>query len=328
MTRIPDALKPHVAQAAHALKGHLELLASLGVTGLPAATVTASAAPPAPKKDPPPVATPVQVTPPPPPPPPPPAPRAVPPVRSGGMPWDRHMAGTPEDPPPAVEAPKAAVLPVVIEKQGPVPPPVTVAAAPPPAVVRGAPGLKIIRDDLGDCRRCKLWTGRTNLVFGVGNPQAEVCFVGEGPGADEDIQGEPFVGKAGQLLTQMIKGMGLAREDVYICNVVKCRPPNNREPEPDEIGSCSPYLERQIHSVNPKVLVALGRTAAQSLLRSKVSITKIRGTWHEFDGIPVMPTFHPSYLLRDPTQKRPAWEDLKSVLQKLGRPVPEPRKPA
>lgn len=195
-------------------------------------------------------------------------------------------------------------------------------------VVPGAAGLKIIQDDLGDCRRCKLWTGRTNIVFGVGNPHAEIVFVGEGPGADEDMQGEPFVGKAGQLLTQMIKAMGFNRDEVYICNVVKCRPPNNREPEPDEVAACSTFLEQQIQAVKPKVIVGLGRTAVQALMRSKISITKVRGTWQDYDGIPLMPTFHPSYLLRDPTQKRPAWEDLKSVLHKLGRPVPQPRKDA
>ncbi len=211
-------------------------------------------------------------------------------------------------------APQRASVPVAALDAG--------VGAPGLPVPRGAPGLQVIRDNLGDCRRCKLNTARTHLVFGVGNPQADICFVGEGPGADEDMQGEPFVGKAGQLLTQMIKAMGLRREDVYICNVVKCRPPNNREPEPDEVAACSPFLVRQILAVNPKVVVALGKTAAHTLLDSKVPITKLRGTWGKFHGIPLMPTFHPSYLLRDASQKRFAWEDLKAVLHQLGRAVP------
>lgn len=190
----------------------------------------------------------------------------------------------------------------------------------------GARGLTVIREDLGDCKRCKLHSGRTNIVYGVGSPTAEICFVGEGPGADEDLQGEPFVGRAGQLLTQMIKAMGLEREDVYICNVVKCRPPNNRDPEPDEVTACSPFLIRQVRAVGPKVIVTLGKHAAHTVLNVKTPITRLRGTWGAFDGIPVMPTFHPSFLLRDPTQKKFAWEDLKAVLHHLGRVVPAPRK--
>ncbi len=190
----------------------------------------------------------------------------------------------------------------------------------------GARGLTVIREDLGDCKRCKLHSGRTNIVYGVGSPTAEICFVGEGPGADEDLQGEPFVGRAGQLLTQMIKAMGLEREDVYICNVVKCRPPNNRDPEPDEVTACSPFLIRQVRAVGPKVIVTLGKHAAHTVLNVKTPITRLRGTWGAFDGIPVMPTFHPSFLLRDPTQKKFAWEDLKAVLHHLGREVPAPRK--
>ncbi|MEW5852233.1 MAG: uracil-DNA glycosylase, partial [Myxococcota bacterium] len=205
-------------------------------------------------------------------------------------------------------------------------------AAPPPAAQHaqtslppGAEGLRVIREELGDCRRCKLCEGRTNIVFGVGNPGAEIVFVGEGPGADEDMQGEPFVGKAGQLLTQMIKGMGLAREDVYICNVVKCRPPNNRDPEPDEVQACEPYLVKQLQVIKPKVIVTLGKHAAWTLTKSTTPITRLRGTWQRYEGIPLMPTFHPAYLLRDPRQKRPVWEDLKAVLTFLGRPIPETR---
>lgn len=153
--------------------------------------------------------------------------------------------------------------------------------------------LTEIRNDLGDCRRCKLHAGRTNIVFGVGNPDARLMFVGEGPGADEDEQGEPFVGRAGQLLTQIIKAMGLAREDVYIANVVKCRPPGNRNPEPDEIEACSPFLQAQIASIRPTVIVALGKFAAQTLLRTETPISRLRGQFHDLGGVAVMPTFHP-----------------------------------
>jgi len=177
--------------------------------------------------------------------------------------------------------------------------------------------LTEIRDDLGDCRRCKLHTGRTNIVFGVGNPDARLMFVGEGPGADEDEQGEPFVGRAGQLLTQIVKAMGLAREDVYIANVVKCRPPGNRNPEPDEIEACSPFLQAQIASIRPTVIVALGKFAAQTLLQTETPISRLRGQFHDLGGVAVMPTFHPSYLLRNPAAKRDVWEDMKLVMQRL-----------
>ena len=177
--------------------------------------------------------------------------------------------------------------------------------------------LTEIRDDLGDCRRCKLHTGRTNIVFGVGNPDARLMFVGEGPGADEDEQGEPFVGRAGQLLTQIVKAMGLAREDVYIANVVKCRPPGNRNPEPDEIEACSPFLHAQIASIRPTVIVALGKFAAQTLLQTETPISRLRGQFHDLGGVAVMPTFHPSYLLRTPAAKREVWEDMKMVMQRL-----------
>jgi DNA polymerase len=182
----------------------------------------------------------------------------------------------------------------------------------------GSPALLAIRADLGDCRRCKLAGGRTTLVFGVGNPTAELMFVGEGPGADEDQQGEPFVGKAGQLLTRMIEAMGFRREQVHIANVVKCRPPGNRNPEPDELEACEPFLRRQIEAVGPKVIVALGKFAAQTLLRSTVPITRLRGTWSSYGGVKVMPTFHPAYLLRSPEEKKKAWADLQLVMAELG----------
>ena len=181
-----------------------------------------------------------------------------------------------------------------------------------------ARSLEELRAAIGDCRRCKLCSGRTNLVFGVGNPNAEVMFVGEGPGRDEDLQGEPFVGRAGQLLTDIItKGMKLKREDVYIANVVKCRPPENRNPEPDEVAACEPFLKKQIDLIRPAIIVALGKFAVQTLLQSKVPITKLRGTWHSYHGIKLMPTFHPAYLLRNPADKRLVWEDIQKVMKEM-----------
>jgi DNA polymerase len=177
--------------------------------------------------------------------------------------------------------------------------------------------LAAIRADIGDCTRCKLHEGRTNIVFGVGNPEARLMFVGEGPGADEDEQGLPFVGRAGQLLTQIIKAMGFERDDVYIANVVKCRPPGNRNPEPDEIERCEPFLMRQIDAIRPVVIVALGKFAAQTLLRSDVPITRLRGRFLTLRDIDVMPTFHPSYLLRNPAAKRDVWDDMKMVMARL-----------
>ncbi len=182
--------------------------------------------------------------------------------------------------------------------------------------------LEEVRAELGDCRRCRLCEKRTNIVFGVGNPQARIMFIGEGPGADEDAQGIPFVGRAGKLLTDIIKAMGLSREEVYIANVVKCRPPGNRDPEPDEMDACMPFLEAQIDVIRPEVIVALGRVAVQALMGHPVQITKIRGQWTNFKGVPLMPTFHPSYLLRNQAAKRPVWEDVKAVMSKLDMPVP------
>jgi DNA polymerase len=186
----------------------------------------------------------------------------------------------------------------------------------------GSEPLLALRRELGECTRCKLSGGRTHLVFGVGSPTAELMFVGEGPGADEDQQGEPFVGKAGQLLTKMIEAMGFRREEVYIANVVKCRPPGNRNPEPDEIEPCEPFLRAQIAAIRPRVLVALGKFAAQTLLRDPTPITRLRGAWREYEGVRLMPTFHPAYLLRSPAEKGKAWEDLKLVVRELGRTLP------
>lgn len=196
---------------------------------------------------------------------------------------------------------------------------------PPPALPTLAPEndtLLRILNDIGDCRRCRLHEGRNKLVFGVGNENAPLVFVGEGPGADEDEQGIPFVGRAGQLLTQMIEntakkeGIPLSRSDVYICNVVKCRPPGNRTPEPDEMETCGQFLYRQLMTIHPKAIVALGGTAARAVTGHKEGVTKMRGKWFKWRDIPVMVTYHPSYLLRPYNQnaKREAWEDLKKVL--------------
>jgi uracil-DNA glycosylase len=180
--------------------------------------------------------------------------------------------------------------------------------------------LAIIKADIGpDCSRCKLHTlGRKQIVFGVGNPNADLMFVGEAPGADEDIQGEPFVGRAGQLLTKIIEAIGLRREDVYIANVIKCRPPQNRNPEPDEVEQCEPFLFRQIDVIKPKVIVALGKFAAQCLLKTTDPITRIRGREYRYRDAILMPTYHPAYLLRNPSSKREVWEDMKRVRELLG----------
>src|SRR5712691_8660334 len=178
-----------------------------------------------------------------------------------------------------------------------------------------AAALEAVRQDLGaDCSRCKLHRlGRTQVVFGVGNPNADLMFVGEAPGADEDIQGEPFVGRAGQLLTKIIEAIGLTRQDVYIANVIKCRPPGNRNPEPDEVEQCEPFLFRQIDTIKPKVIVALGKFAAQCLVRTTDPITRIRGREFKYRDAILIPTYHPAYLLRTPSAKREVWEDMKRV---------------
>jgi uracil-DNA glycosylase family 4 len=196
--------------------------------------------------------------------------------------------------------------------------------------------LKLIREDLGDCTRCKLHKqGRKQIVFGVGNPRADLMFVGEGPGADEDTQGEPFVGRAGQLLNNMIKAMGLRREDVYIANIVKCRPPGNRQPERDECETCSPFLMRQIATVKPKAMVALGATAAKNLLAINAPMSELRGRWYDFKpagsdpswkGARLAVTYHPAFLLRDPRQKGETWKDLQMVMKYLG--IVPPKKAA
>ncbi len=183
--------------------------------------------------------------------------------------------------------------------------------------------LPKILEDLGDCTRCKLHKGRHKLVFGDGKANAPLVFVGEGPGADEDMQGLPFVGRAGKLLTQMIEAMGLQRKDVYICNVVKCRPPENRAPEPDEVETCSPYLLRQIDTINPKVIVCLGAVAAKTLLQTTRGISQYRGEWQAWRGRKLMATYHPAYLLRNPPAKADVWKDLQKVMAELGLQLPK-----
>jgi DNA polymerase len=191
--------------------------------------------------------------------------------------------------------------------------------------VEGDTLLKI-REDIGDCTRCKLHKGRHKIVFGDGNPKAELVFIGEGPGADEDMQGLPFVGRAGKLLTQMIEAMGLQRKDVYICNVVKCRPPENRAPDPDEVTTCSPYLLRQIDVIQPKVIVCLGAVAAKTLLETTRGISQFRGEWLQWRGRKLMATYHPAYLLRNPNAKGEVWKDLQKVMAELDLQVPKKNK--
>ena len=186
-----------------------------------------------------------------------------------------------------------------------------------------AQALRLIREDLGDCTRCRLSKqGRKQIVFGVGNPNAELMFIGEAPGADEDQQGEPFVGRAGQLLNNMIKAMGLRREDVYIANIIKCRPPGNRTPERDECETCSPFLMRQIAAIKPKAIVALGAVAAKTLLAINAPMSEFRGRWFDFRGTKLAVTYHPAFLLRDPRQKKETWKDLQMVMKELGLAIP------
>lgn len=249
------------------------------------------------------------------------------------------MSSDPKIPPEAAEVAAEAVRHlwwlrdagvVEVPPPEPVPPPGAARAVAPAAAAEytladkgcGSDALLAIRSGLGECVRCKLHGGRTRLVFGVGNPSARLVFVGEGPGGDEDVQGEPFVGRAGQLLTKMIEAMGFARSEVYIANVVKCRPPNNRDPEPDEIEACEPFLKAQIAAIRPQVIVALGRFAVQTLLRDGTPISRQRGRWREYAGVKLMPTFHPAYLLRNPAEKKAAWEDLQLVMKEFGKPPP------
>jgi DNA polymerase len=239
-----------------------------------------------------------------------------------------RAAHVPESRPGPAPAP-STTIPAIEENV--IPRRITVSDQPVPPLVSFGPALsaqqrpaalEALRDLIGDCQRCQLAQGRNKLVFGVGDPNAQLMFVGEGPGADEDMQGEPFVGRAGQLLNNMIGAMGLKRELVYIANIVKCRPPQNRKPEPDEARTCLPFLERQIEIVRPRVLVALGATAATYLLGMRGSIGAMRGRIHDYRGIQTVVTYHPAFLLRDPTQKKEAWKDLQMAMAAVGLKAP------
>lgn len=239
-------------------------------------------------------------------------------VRSLGIP----SPGARPVPVHAAVAPKPAplsenrALPASAEVSAPEEQPASVAA--PPST------LEAVRETIGDCHRCKLDKGRNAIVFGDGDPRASILFVGEGPGYEEDQQGLPFVGAAGQLLTDIIeKGIKIKRSEVYICNIVKCRPPGNRNPEPEEIEACIGFVKQQIAVIKPKVIVTLGNVPTQNLLGTKQGITKMRGVWQEYNGIPVMPTFHPSYLLRSPGEKKWVWRDIQEVMKKLGMAMPD-----
>jgi len=187
-----------------------------------------------------------------------------------------------------------------------------------PEPIGANPELDLLRAEALECTKCRLAGGRTNVVFGVGNPSADLMFIGEAPGRDEDLKGEPFVGRAGQLLTDIIKAMKLSREQVYIANVIKCRPPENRNPEPDELDACRPFIRRQVELIQPKVIVTLGKFGLQSLLQKSYPISAVRGQWLDYDGIKLMPTYHPAYLLRTPAAKKDVWADMKKVMAELG----------
>ena len=228
-----------------------------------------------------------------------------------------------------------------VDQSGPTPPVTSLPAARParaqevvlpvlPSLFNAAPHvegdtLARIREDIGDCKRCRLCEARNKIVFGDGDANAELVFIGEGPGHDEDVQGLPFVGRAGKLLTQMIEAMGLRRDEVYICNIVKCRPPGNRQPERDEVATCSPFLDRQLAVIRPKVVVCLGSVAAQTLLGTNKSISQFRGQWFDFRGSKLLATYHPAFLLRTPSAKSEVWKDLKKVMAELGLKPPKPR---
>jgi DNA polymerase len=229
----------------------------------------------------------------------------------------------PEEREPLPRAKAAVVASAVSDKEELV----AISTKPEAGFTDPAQGLRVIREDIGDCTRCRLAKqGRKQIVFGVGNPRAELMFIGEAPGADEDEQGEPFVGRARQLLNNSVKAMGLRREDIYIANIIKCRPPGNRAPERDECETCSPFLMRQIATIKPKALVALGAVAAKTLLAINAPMTELRGKWYDFRGTKLAVTYHPAFLLRDPRQKKEAWKDLQMVMKDLGLVAP-PKSP-
>jgi len=230
---------------------------------------------------------------------------------------DARHGSAPAKEPPARQSPEIPAAGVALmEPRGGVAP----ATHPGAPLEPGAAGtLSELRTALLGCQRCRLCESRTQVVFGTGNPNAELVFVGEAPGAEEDRQGTPFVGESGQLLTRMIEAMGYSRDEVYICNVIKCRPPNNRNPGPDELAQCEPFLRQQLSLLKPRAMVALGKFAAQALLRESTPISALRGIWREYEGIPLMPTYHPAYLLRQPNEKRKVWNDLQEVMRRLGK---------
>jgi DNA polymerase len=247
--------------------------------------------------------------------------------RSGSTSGENSRAGISAAPESAFAVIEESILPKAKPRSAPMPTsakqPATPAASTFPPLFEAigkiaGDTLPIVREDLGDCKRCKLHTTRDKIVFGDGSATADLVFVGEGPGADEDAQGLPFVGRAGKLLTQMIEAMGLQRKQVYICNVVKCRPPGNRQPEKDEVDACSPFLFRQLDVLQPKVIVCLGATAAQTLLQTNRGISHFRGQWLEYRGYKMMATYHPAYLLRNPAAKGDVWKDLQNVMAQLG----------
>jgi len=235
--------------------------------------------------------------------------------------YDFYRRENPETQPELREemTPRNKVAAVVVSEEGLA----AVNSKPESGVTDPVTALRLIREDLGDCTRCRLSKqGRKQIVFGVGNPKAELMFIGEAPGADEDQQGEPFVGRAGQLLNNMIKAMGIRREDVYIANIIKCRPPGNRTPERDECETCSPFLMRQIAAIQPKAIVALGAVAAKTLLAINAPMSEFRGRWFDFRGTKLAVTYHPAFLLRDPRQKKETWKDLQMVMKELGMAIP------
>jgi len=283
-----------IALAAYALEGVLQDLVDTGVDVLPRAQLAAIAAEPVSAAPLAPVTRPTPSTAP---------PAAKPVVEALARPLSIAASSAPSTA-PASDPGDAARIASLVENR---------AIAP-------SERLRVLKDDIiGACTRCKLHRGRTKLVFGAGSPGAELVFVGEGPGADEDRQGAPFVGRAGELLTKMIEAMTFSRDEVYILNVVKCRPPNNRDPEPDEIAQCEPFLKAQLAILRPKVIVALGRHATQTLLATRAPISSLRGRWFQYEGVDLLPTFHPSYLLRSPDKKREAWADLQQVMRVFGR---------
>jgi len=220
---------------------------------------------------------------------------------------------------PAADSPRlgaASVEPLAVEPASPQGDRVSAGADDEPAALVD---LEQVRQELAGCRRCRLSAERHNIVFGEGSPDADLMFIGEAPGGEEDRQGIPFVGAAGQLLTRMIKAMGLERDEVYIGNIIKCRPPGNRDPNPDEIDACEPFLRRQIDAIGPRIIIALGAFAARTLLRTDQAISRLRGRFHTYHGLALMPTFHPAYLLRNPEQKRPVWQDLQLVMAEMDR---------